>query len=53
MSVALDSNHKSAESKSQAITTDLKPERLQTGIGIQEKFDLPPGMYEVQICCPR
>jgi VWFA-related protein len=52
MSLVFDSNRKSAGSASQAISTELKPERLQkilqTGVGIPEKFDLPPGKYEVK-----
>jgi hypothetical protein len=42
----------SIASMSQAIATSFSPERLQkilqTGVGIPEKIDLPPGKYEVK-----
>jgi VWFA-related protein len=52
ITLAFDSNHKSVATTSQAIATGLKPEMmqktLQTGLGIPEKLDLPPGKYEVK-----
>ena len=52
ITLALDSNRKSVATTSQAIATGLKPEMmqktLQTGLGIPEKLDLPPGKYEVK-----
>jgi VWFA-related protein len=52
ITLALDGNHKSVSTTSQAIATGLKPEMmqktLQTGLGIPEKLDLPPGKYEVK-----
>jgi len=50
--LAFDSKHKSVASTSKALTTNLKPEMaqkiLETGLGISEKLDLPPGKYEVK-----
>jgi VWFA-related protein len=50
--LAFDSNGKSIASMSQAIATNFSPERaqkiLQTGVGIPEKVELPPGKYEVK-----
>lgn len=50
--LAFDSNHKSIATTSQAITTELKQETmqktLQTGLGIPEKLEIPPGKYEVK-----
>jgi VWFA-related protein len=50
--LAFDSNRKSIATMSQTIATKLTPERLQkmleTGLGIPEKIDLPPGKYEVK-----
>jgi VWFA-related protein len=52
IALAFDNNRKTIATASQAVATDLKPERvqkiLQTGIGIPEKLDLPPGKYEVK-----
>jgi VWFA-related protein len=52
IALAFDSNRKSVVTTSQAIATRLKPEMvqktLQTGLGIPEKLDLPPGKYEVK-----
>ena len=52
ITLAFDDKGKSVGSATQAITTGLKPERLQnilqTGVGIPERFDLPPGKYEVK-----
>jgi VWFA-related protein len=52
VTLALDSRHKSISNSAQAIATTLKPENLQrtlqTGIGIPEKVELPPGDYEVK-----
>ncbi len=53
VTLAFDSNRKSVATATQAITTRLKPEMLQktlqTGLGIPEKLDLPPGKYEVKV----
>lgn len=50
--LAFDNKHKSVASSSQALATSLKPEMLQkilqTGMGIPEKLDLPPGKYEIK-----
>jgi VWFA-related protein len=50
--LAFDSNRKSVATSSQAIAVAFKPERLQkileTGLGIPEKIDLPPGKYEIK-----
>jgi VWFA-related protein len=50
--LAFDSNRKVVASMSQAIATQFDAERvpkiIQTGIGIPEKVDLPPGNYEVK-----
>jgi VWFA-related protein len=52
ITLAFDSHRQSVATTSQAITTGLKPEMLQktlqTGLGIPEKLDLPPGKYEVK-----
>jgi|HubBroStandDraft_6_1064221.scaffolds.fasta_scaffold372277_1 hypothetical protein len=52
ITLAFDANRKSVATTSQAIATELKPEMmqktLQTGLGIPEKVDLPPGKYEVK-----
>jgi hypothetical protein len=52
IALAFDSSGKSVASASQAVATELKPERvqriLQTGLGIPEKLDLAPGKYEVK-----
>jgi hypothetical protein len=52
IALAFDSNRKSVATTAQAIATGLKPEMmqktLQTGLGIPEKLDLPPGKYEVK-----
>jgi VWFA-related protein len=52
VTLAFDSNRKSVATTSQVIATGLKPEMmqktLQTGLGIPEKLDLPPGKYEVK-----
>ncbi len=52
VTLAFDSNRKSVATTTQAIATELKPEMLQktlqTGLGIPEKLDLPPGKYEVK-----
>ncbi|HXY24443.1 MAG TPA: VWA domain-containing protein [Candidatus Acidoferrum sp.] len=51
-SLAFDSKRKSVASSSQAVATTLKPELLQkilqTGLGIAQKLDLPPGKYEIK-----
>lgn len=50
--LAFDSNRKSVASKSEAVATSFQPERLQkilqTGLGIPEKLELPPGKYEIK-----
>lgn len=50
--LAFDSNRKSIATMSQTISTKLSPQRMQkmleTGLGIPEKIDLPPGKYEVK-----
>jgi hypothetical protein len=50
--LAFDEKHKSVASSSQSLATSLKPEMLQkilqTGMGIPEKLDLPPGKYEIK-----
>ena len=50
--LAFDSNRKSIASMSQTIATKFNPERLQkvlqTGLGIPEKVELPPGQYEIK-----
>jgi hypothetical protein len=50
--LAFDSNRKSIATMSQTISTKLTPERMrkmvETGLGIPEKIDLPPGEYEVK-----
>ncbi len=53
ITLAFDSHRQSVATTSQAIATGLKPEMLQktlqTGLGIPEKLDLPPGRYEVKV----
>jgi hypothetical protein len=50
--LAFDSNRRSIATMSQTISTKLTPERMQkmleTGLGIPEKIDLPPGNYELK-----
>jgi len=50
--LAFDSRRKSVASSSQALATSFKPEMLQkilqSGLGIPEKLDLPPGQYEIK-----
>jgi len=50
--LAFDNNRKSAASASQAIAVQLEQNSmqltLQTGLGIPEKLDIPPGKYEVK-----
>jgi methionine-rich copper-binding protein CopC len=50
--LAFDSNRKAIASMSQAVQTKLNSERaqkiLETGMGIPEKVELPPGKYEVK-----
>jgi VWFA-related protein len=52
ITLAFGANRKSVATTSQAIATALQPEMmqktLQTGLGIPEKLDLPPGKYEVK-----
>jgi VWFA-related protein len=52
ITLTLDANHKNIGTAVQAITTELKAERvpniLQTGLGIPEKIDLPAGRCEVK-----
>jgi methionine-rich copper-binding protein CopC len=50
--LAFDSNRRAIASMSQAVQTKLSSERaqkiLETGMGIPEKVELPPGKYEVK-----
>jgi VWFA-related protein len=50
--LAFDDKHKAVASSSQSLATSLKPEMLQniqqTGMGVPEKLDLPPGKYEIK-----
>jgi len=52
ITLTFDDKGKSVGSTTQAITTELQPERLQNilqnGIGIPERIDLLPGKYEVK-----
>jgi hypothetical protein len=50
--LAFDTNRKTVASSSQALATSFKPEMLQkilqSGLGIPQKLDLPPGQYEIK-----
>jgi VWFA-related protein len=50
--LAFDTNRKAVASTSQALATTFKPEMAQkirqTGLGIPQKLDLPPGKYEIK-----
>ncbi len=50
--LAFDGNRKAVASTSQALATTFKPEMAQkihqTGLGIPQKLDLPPGKYEIK-----
>ncbi len=52
ITLAFDSNRKGVATSALAIATELTPQRvqkiLQTGMGIPEKLELPPGKYEVK-----
>ena len=51
-SLAFDSKRKSVASSSQSLVTTLDPGELQkilqSGLGIAQKLDLPPGKYEIK-----
>ncbi len=50
--LAFDSSRKAVASTSQALATTFKPEMAQkirqTGLGIPQKLELPPGKYEIK-----